>query len=494
MTDFFTKKLTVLLPLLLLLFSNLLFFSLSSFELSFDEAAAWYVSESSSFSDLVLGRYTHVGDVPIVYIFYKLVFTLFGNNELLLRIVPVFFSFGSIVVFSKILDHSFENDKLGKTLLLIAVSLSPTFIFYSGEFKSYGPGLFFQLLFLLTLVRARGGEKNNLHIISIVCSLALFSSFSSFFLVVSVIAFYLTRYLFYKEEQDILLLKHILVPLLCFVVWLVGYFNSSFGQLGIKNYASLGDRDIVGSVRNLLSDSLWLDISWGGTYDLNVTDTALFFLGKATGFLLMLFSLVIAIRSIHSSKERRWSLLYLSLFMLSLSFSIFFFNVLKIRFNLLLIFFLLYFLFKNKSTILRLGFLLCTVLLWLLFMYRTSLYDKYSYSKFASVIGAYEEKERCLNIVVSHEVGFDAVRYYLDSGKVLERPEAKLLNYNSKNAITTFETQKKQFLGENCTLFLVRAYDVYIVDKVKNGTYFNEYTEVGSLVYDTSTSLHIYEK
>lgn len=137
------------------------------------------------FSDLLsrpleFNQAAPVGFLPLV----KGAISLFGANEMALRLVPLAFGLATLVVASRLARHLFATS-LGRLAFVAFFALSPTLIYYANELKQYGADVFWGLTLALVYRRhtQTRSARTDFPILLVTGILALFSSFTAVFII-----------------------------------------------------------------------------------------------------------------------------------------------------------------------------------------------------------------------------------------------------------------------------------------------------------------------
>lgn len=460
-----TKKIGILFSIFCLAFF-LRTYSIGSQDLYFDEGAAWYVATQHSYAELISGQYTHVGDMPIPYILMKPWFSVF-ESEFFVRFYFVLAGLLSILVFYKILSlvANWSFAALGSLLMTI----NPVHIEYSTIVRSYIIGYLFQSLvvyFLLKLIlRDDINQKKNLFYLFIFSLLAIFSNFSSFYLISLAILFIFSLLIFprfgqilnlkIKKELFFKLLSLFILVLVAGFVWLLPYLNSSYGKLGMVSYASFKNRNILSYSLEIPQNMIAFSNDWKGYPSEYIN---LSYMSTKLSLLFFLFLLAYTLDSFITFNKKNVAshfLFLLSIFTsaLALFFSIYFFNVMTIRLMLYLLIPYLYFvsqlitnLIKTKNYILSFFVFLFVVVISLLNTQNNHLtYNYPSESIFLSMVNKIGDKTL---LVVSQDFSYDLFEFYSKLHKVNLSKSIDIANINIHDP-SSIEKVKTEILSSS---------------------------------------------
>jgi mannosyltransferase len=150
-----------------------------------DEASTYSISSQSFFTiwqSMVGGEFN-----PPLFYWIEHIMLWFGNNEIILRLLPAMFGIFAIPIFYFI-GKEFLNEKTGIIMAALA-TFSPFLILYSQEARAYSAMLFFiSLAFLFYL------KGNRWILFGIMCSIAMWIHFYSFVVIFSLILIHLIVY------------------------------------------------------------------------------------------------------------------------------------------------------------------------------------------------------------------------------------------------------------------------------------------------------------
>jgi glycosyltransferase involved in cell wall biosynthesis len=453
---------------------SLLAFSLSilrihlafSSSLFFDEGAAWYTANYTSFLNIVLGKYTHVGDLPLTYIIIKII-SFFSSSEGVLRLCPFSFSFATIIVFYKICSLYYK--KQFALLASLLFYLLPLHTFYGIELKSYMMAFFFQILSLYFFLCFHfSSEKVNLrkNYIFFFFSffLALFSSFSSVFLGVFFVLYQVLLLLKRKVfSTQIKILFLIGINFLFFLIWFYYFLHSSEARISLNNYVNLHTPFSLELLSKGLHDLLFFRQEWGGIpptgflWDWQKEATSLF----SSIFIPVsfLFSLLLVIVKILRRKDFSlsffFSMLYAWMFFEFFLFSKMFFPVTYTRFMLLLsVPMILYitqtyyfFVLHENSLLRKIGQIFLTLIVFLIISSNCQIFNTLRYP-FENIYQYFQSevtksKNSCNYLIVSHEIAYDLVLFYNHKHHLTSNSKTViipfLINYNSSTQLSEVE-------------------------------------------------------
>jgi hypothetical protein len=419
------KNRLIVLFVLILLAVVVRVYKLNTYDITFDEAAAWSTAHNHSYIQILAGNYTDVGDLPLPYILIKFVDPLI-KDPLSARLVVVFFGVLSLVpIFC--LSEKMGSLKSATFTTFVFIFLS-SHVYYSREFRSYIIGLFFQMLmlffFYLFYIKKERSER-NLSLFVVSSLLALFSSFSTVFILISMVIFTFFQAVKKKtRKQDILLLIYCFVP---FLLWFLMYMLAPESRVARLNYVAYFERTNFSQILKTVHDVFFFIPEIAGNYS-NVNFFQVIF---------MFINLVIFLFGIKKFwKSKVYSFLLFSLFFsfaAQLLFSLLKFNVISVRLllPLLSIFMIVnsqfYYQFieqRKFKKIIEKILLLSYISALLLFTY--SIYGIHHYSIKAIKEGIISGQ--CDALVFSHEIGRHALYFETNSN---EKSIKKILvNYN----------------------------------------------------------------
>jgi len=252
--NYFVIGITILFFIVRALLSNTNYFF-------FDEGAAWYVSYFESFSSILLGRYTNVGDLPFFYLLAK-PFAFLQSKEILKGLI-LLISVSTILVYYQISILIFKK-KIYRYVSMVLLTLSPAFMYYGQEFKSYLLGALLQLTVILLYVYIQKQELPNgkYHVsFLVILFFATFTSFSTSFMYVGLLSeSFLRIRAGINTQYQWKMVKHLSIMYLLFLVWFFPFIISNESSAMLENYVGynvsfnyLLDKQIVTTLGNLLS-------------------------------------------------------------------------------------------------------------------------------------------------------------------------------------------------------------------------------------------------
>ena len=141
---------------------------------------------------------------PVFLILGKILYSIFGVDNLWLRILPFTFSVASLLLFV-ILSAKVINNKIGVLLSVFAFSLSEWCIFQQMFFKQYVSDCFFTVLVLLSAILLKDKKLSNheMFLLSIFSSILVFCSYTAGFLILGIIIIYVTKNLIEAKTTNI---------------------------------------------------------------------------------------------------------------------------------------------------------------------------------------------------------------------------------------------------------------------------------------------------
>jgi hypothetical protein len=146
-----------------------------------DEASLALNITDHSFVGL-LGDLDFLQAAPVGFLLAeKLVGTVFGYGEHLLRLLPLVAGLGSLLVFSRLTRHF--ADGAGRVIALLLFALSPPLVRYSAELKQYSFDVLATVVILLVVLsyRRRPLDARSLAVLSLVGGTAVWFSQASVF-------------------------------------------------------------------------------------------------------------------------------------------------------------------------------------------------------------------------------------------------------------------------------------------------------------------------
>ncbi len=423
-----------LLFLVFILAVSIRLYKLGSYDFYFDEGATWNIARNDSILQIIGGQYSDEGGLPIPYLILKPLVSVV-INEFALRAFSVFCGILSCLFFYKI--FRFTAGWLFALFCTLALAVNPAVVHYTREFRFYSLGLLIQTIWLYVFLRLIRGSRDWRWqgLFFAISLLALFTVFSSvyllFFCVICVIWIRVraTNHSFYKR---LLLLSFL--SLIIFFAWFTTYVKQPDSWIALQNYESLKNRNIAGSIVWTLLSIFSLAVYWQGpTQAYNPLHIIVPIQGVMQWVMLglagvgMIFSFH---KTIHGSDlwkpaDRQahvfMLLLFLSITLPSVAFSLLYFNVVSIKILLLLVIPGTYFLINGIYFFCwwhKFGKELIVFVLLIIISYLTCLSIKnvlnsrYSFSSVYNFMISKRKEQQCSVILVSHEVAASLLRFY----------------------------------------------------------------------------------
>lgn len=206
----------------------------------YDEAVIYSIASQKGIAGM-LGADAHRFLLfPLYYIIYNLWINIFGNSDLIIRLMSVFFDMLSLVTAYFIgrqvaYNYSKNPDKLG-LLTMLLYGINSTFIYYAQEAKFYSLTLFIiNLIILFWLKFVKDRSDKNLYILSglnLLLILTYTSQILLVFILFIVTLIYLKRNISLKQ---VLIYAGSFVPLLILSFFFKGYYYGNFDAVAYDN-------------------------------------------------------------------------------------------------------------------------------------------------------------------------------------------------------------------------------------------------------------------
>lgn len=214
---------------------------------------------------------------PLYYIIYHLWITLFGNSDLIIRLMSVFFdilSIGAAFFAGKTLGEILEKDEKFNirtgTIYALLYAVNSSFIYYAQEAKFYSLAFFLiNLLVIFWLKFLKNTDKKHFWLFYITNILLIYTYTSQILftlLVYGVTMVYFAACSRFKENfKYLLILLSAYIPLAVFAIYIKHYFSGNFDAvvydnsfilLAVQNYFS----PVLAGVQNNILDfqNIWL--------------------------------------------------------------------------------------------------------------------------------------------------------------------------------------------------------------------------------------------
>ena len=210
---------------IVLIGSILRLYNLAFNSLWLDEASTYSISSQSLFS---IWQYMAAGEFnPPLFYWIEHIMLVFGNSEIILRIVPAIFGILTIPIFY-LIGKEFLNDKTGFVLATLA-AFSPFLILYSQEARAYSMMLFFVALAFYFYL------KNNQWVLfGIASSIAMWVHFYSFIAIATLILIHIAVYRNKDIIKSIAVIGVLCAPLFYFGITLFILRTSVAPSFGIN--------------------------------------------------------------------------------------------------------------------------------------------------------------------------------------------------------------------------------------------------------------------
>lgn len=342
---FNTKPFTLLLFLLLTLTFCLKLYLASTNSLYFDEAAAWDVAKSTSYTDLFLGHYSDVGDMPLFYIVSKSL--LFANIELLVRLIPYFTSILFYYFFYRLVKH--DHDRNIALLTTFILGIVPIFFYYSIEFRSYLFSALFQILLILYYVKTiKNFRHDQAAFVFIFALLSLFSGFSSFFIIFALLLYTLFTTVLIKKHKIILVFYFVLSTCLA-LLWLYFYNISEYGELARNSYVNTNTKLNLNEIYQLLKDIFAFTPTWDRLPTIASLWPTVSEISNFISIFIFIYVYIKSLKNFFLSQKDETKIFNILFFIATISISLtiimalLMFSTLSVRFNLLFVICITYF-------------------------------------------------------------------------------------------------------------------------------------------------------
>jgi len=160
---------------------------------------------SRNYFELFLPLDTYQCSPPLFLILGKIFFTIFGYDNIGLRILPYIYSVLSLISFT-FLSFKIIKNKIGKLLSILSFSISEWCIFQQMFFKQYISDIFFTtvVLLLAILLKDKKLSKSKLFVLGILSCLIVFFSYTAGFIILCTLIVFCIKNIFEsKSKQEI---------------------------------------------------------------------------------------------------------------------------------------------------------------------------------------------------------------------------------------------------------------------------------------------------
>ena len=222
------KNLIIIFILIIGILLRVLFYSYNRYFWTDEAALALNIlNPSNYFVPLKWGQ-----AAPSLFMYLSnLMYNIAPQKELALRFLPLLFSIGSIFAFNKLVSK-YCNRYFTKVIAISSFSLSYPLIYYAQEFKQYSLDVLIFLLILLSYDYLKNVNNYNKKLfLSVLYSLALFTSFPAFF---AIFVVFLNLLLF--DTSQFKKCYYMLVPILLTVFLYVILFHSQIADASLHSY------------------------------------------------------------------------------------------------------------------------------------------------------------------------------------------------------------------------------------------------------------------
>ncbi len=195
-----------------------------------DEACLALNIVNRSFSELLLPLDANQG-APLGFLFTeKIMITLLGNRDFILRLFPLISGIIAIFLMCRIASLYLEHTGI---IALYLFAVCQWLVYYASEVKQYSSDV---MIFLLLLVAAHKSfsepEPKQFILLSLICIISLWFSHPALFLIIAILATMTGEYLLKKDWQN---LKWICGVILLQVINLVILYLISLRSLAANN-------------------------------------------------------------------------------------------------------------------------------------------------------------------------------------------------------------------------------------------------------------------
>lgn len=221
-----------------------LFFRLINLDKSgglwYDEAVIYSIASQKGITGMLSADAHRFLLFPLYYIIYNLWINLFGNSDLTIRLMSVFFDMLSLVSAYFIgrqfaCNYSKNQDKFGFIAMLL-YGINSTFIYYAQEAKFYSLTLFIiNLIILFWLKFVKDKSDKNLYILSGLNFLLILTYTSQILLVLILFIITLIHLKRNISLKQILIYMGSFVPPLILSLFFKGYYYGNFDAVVYDN-------------------------------------------------------------------------------------------------------------------------------------------------------------------------------------------------------------------------------------------------------------------
>lgn len=169
-----------------------------------DEGALISIIKQRSFLGLFRDLEFAQSCPSVFLVINKVIYSLFGMNEVALRFIPYFFGLLSFSIVPFFKDFLFKN-KILNLVLMTALIINYQLLYYSQEFKQYSSDVFFTLLLLLLFFKTKdkiNNEKTAL-IVGIIFAAIGYFSFTAEFLSFSICLYLVYKFIKNKNYKSV---------------------------------------------------------------------------------------------------------------------------------------------------------------------------------------------------------------------------------------------------------------------------------------------------
>ncbi|MEM4397716.1 MAG: glycosyltransferase family 39 protein [Candidatus Woesearchaeota archaeon] len=205
----------------------------------------------------------HSDTFPMISVIVAVFFKVFGENLVIARLINIFFTLASVIVFYFLLKRLFEKEEFA-LLGAFLFSINPMYVFFSHNIDVVNPGIFFMLLGALFYVRWHKEQVKNKKYSFLVLSLlfVMLASITKYTFVVIGIPMFFTfpfKDVFNEIKKDKKVFLYLAIGLILFSffpAWMLyseiyvknNVFGKNFSQEALDSYdlVNLIDFSILG--------------------------------------------------------------------------------------------------------------------------------------------------------------------------------------------------------------------------------------------------------
>lgn len=209
----------------------------------YDEMTIYSIASQKSIIDIFNTDSHRFLLFPLYYLIYHLWLFIFGNSDLVIRLMSVFFDILGIIsaffVGKEIAKRCNINEYNCGTIYMLLFALNSLLIYYAQEAKFYSLTTFIVNLVLLSWLKYINERSNKFFILLFLTSLLLILTYTSQCILVLIIFLATLLYFFLSKnhipKKHLLIFPTVFIPVIILISCIPNYFSGNFDAVVIDS-------------------------------------------------------------------------------------------------------------------------------------------------------------------------------------------------------------------------------------------------------------------